>query len=257
MQADVVLTALSSKRLIAKGVVALPCLKRAWENGYVVVCTGTTNAFVAEELLGEPMVKPPFLTGHTTPAKVPSAGYIPSPMKTDLVFKNGQLVEDMSKFDAVKDFAAGDVLIKGANALNYEQQVAGVLIGHPEGGTVGGVLGPVIARKATLVIPCGLEKEVACDLLEVQRLQGQFDEQLNGVPSLWPVTGEIVTEIEALQVLTGCDAIHYSSGGILGAEGAVRLLLTGSAESVKAALALCQSIHGEPSFLEQCEAARV
>ncbi|NCQ32571.1 MAG: hypothetical protein GW802_35055, partial [Armatimonadetes bacterium] len=48
-----------------------------------------------------------------------------------------------------------------------------------------------------------------------------------------------------------------SSGGILGAEGAVRLLLTGSAESVKAALALCQSIHGEPSFLEQCEAARV
>lgn len=256
MQADVVLTVSESKRLIAKGVVALPCVKRAWENGYVVVCTGTTNAYVAEELLGEPMLKPPFITGHTTPANVKSSDHIPGPTKTDLVFKNGQIVEGMTKFDAAREFRAGDVLIKGANALNYEQQVAGVLIGHPEGGTVGGVLGPIIARKATLVIPCGLEKLVAHDIVETQRMLGRFDERLNGVSSLWPVTGEIVTEIEALQLLTGCEAIHYGSGGILGAEGSVRFMLTGDDDAVRKALELCQSLQGEPSFLEQCRQAK-
>lgn len=256
MQTDVVLTVAESKRLIGKGVAALPAVKRAWQTGYVVVCTGSTNAYVAEELLGEPMLKPPFLTGHTTPAHVRSAESLPRPLQSDFVFKAGRRVEGMTKFEAVKEFKPGDVLIKGANALNYQEQIAGVLIGHPEGGTVGGVLGPVIARKATLVIPVGLEKEVATDLLEIQRLQARLDDRLADIPSLWPVTGEIVTEIEALRLLTGCEAIHLASGGILGAEGGVRLLLTGDESAVRAAAALCESLQGEPSFLEQCRAAR-
>jgi hypothetical protein len=66
---------------------------------------------------------------------------------------------------------------------------------------------------------------------------------------MWPITGVIVTEIEALQILTGVDAHLYAAGGIAGAEGAVRLLLEGSDDEVKAALNLVDSIKGEPRYL--------
>lgn len=46
MKRQFVLTVSESKRLIAKGVAALPEVKRAMEEGMVVVATGTTNAYV-------------------------------------------------------------------------------------------------------------------------------------------------------------------------------------------------------------------
>jgi hypothetical protein len=53
VSALVALTPSESKRVIAKGVAALPEVKRAMERGLIVVGRGTTNAFVAEELTGE------------------------------------------------------------------------------------------------------------------------------------------------------------------------------------------------------------
>ena len=51
-QIQVTLTPAESKRLIAMGVAALPEVKRALREGIVIVAVGTTNARVAEELLG-------------------------------------------------------------------------------------------------------------------------------------------------------------------------------------------------------------
>ncbi|MCD6465357.1 hypothetical protein J7L27_03200, partial [Candidatus Bathyarchaeota archaeon] len=68
-------------------------------------------------------------------------------------------------------------------------------------------------------------------------------------PSLMPVTGLIVTEIEALKILTGVDATLVSSGGIAGAEGAVRLLVEGTKEQVEKTLSLLQTIKGEPLLM--------
>ena len=48
---------------------------------------------------------------------------------------------------------------------------------------------------------------------------------------------------------TGVDALLYSSGGVAGAEGAVRLLLEGTDEEVEAAIDLVDSIKGEPRYL--------
>ena len=53
ISALVALTPSESKRVIAKGVAALPEVKRAMERGLIVVGRGTTNAFVVEELTGE------------------------------------------------------------------------------------------------------------------------------------------------------------------------------------------------------------
>lgn len=52
MKALFTLTSSESKRLIAKGVKAMPGVQRALKEGTIIVAGGTTNAFVAEELLG-------------------------------------------------------------------------------------------------------------------------------------------------------------------------------------------------------------
>src|SRR5512141_3251492 len=55
-----------SKRLIAKAVASLPIVRRAKEHGRLIVSMGTTNAFVAEELLGESVEKYNFAAGFVS-----------------------------------------------------------------------------------------------------------------------------------------------------------------------------------------------
>ena len=50
MRAVVTLTPSESKRLIAKAVVRMPEVRKAWENAYLLLSDGTTNAFIAQEL---------------------------------------------------------------------------------------------------------------------------------------------------------------------------------------------------------------
>jgi hypothetical protein len=246
MKRQVVLTVSESKRLIAMGVAAMPEVSRAMEEGMVVVATGTTNAYVLEELWGKKIDKRRYRSGITTP-KTPEKHPEPQGERiSDIVFRKGEVVLELDRYNAVEEMEQGDVYIKGANALDYLGGKAGVLIGSTTGGTVGAVIGSVIGKKIHLVIPVGLEKLVYGDLDDLHWLAAQED---SGGPSLWPLTGTIITEIEALQLLTNVDAHQYAAGGIAGAEGAVRLLLDGTEEEVKAALELVVSIKGEPRYL--------
>ena len=52
MTVEVTLTPSESKRLIARGVKALPSVQHALKNNTIILAGGTTNAFIAEELLG-------------------------------------------------------------------------------------------------------------------------------------------------------------------------------------------------------------
>jgi hypothetical protein len=124
--------------------------------------------------------------------------------------------------------------------------MVGVLIGSSTGGTVGRVLPSIIGKKIELVIPIGLEKLVYTDINELHWIAGTDDSE---GPSLWPLTGTIITEIEALGILTGVDVYLYSAGGVAGAEGAVRLLLDGTDDEVEEALNLVESVKGEPRYL--------
>jgi hypothetical protein len=60
------------------------------------------------------------------------------------------------------------------------------------------------------------------------------------------VNARIITEIEAIAILTGAKATHVASGGIGGNEGSVVLSIEGPDDQVKAAFDLVQSIKGEP-----------
>ncbi|MBM3497286.1 MAG: hypothetical protein FJX74_01325 [Armatimonadetes bacterium] len=245
------LTVSESKRLIAKGVAQLPSVRRAMGKGLIAVCKGTTNAYVLEELLGQSIQKTGYVLGATIPVKgAARASLLPGSIP-EVILRDGRPADDLPTVqDAFKVMGRGDLVIKGANALDYDRKLAGVLIGHPEGGTVGGFIGRMHGRKFGLLIPVGLEKQVAGDLraAEVDLLSAGPDRYTG--PSLWVIHGEIFSEIEALRLLTGAEATQIGSGGIGGAEGAVWLLVKGTAEEVGAATALIESIHGEPPFTE-------
>ena len=67
---------------------------------------------------------------------------------------------------------------------------------------------------------------------------------------MWILTGEIVTELEAIKILTGATAFHANSGGVSGAEGAVWIVFRGTEDQVKKAFELAKSIQGEPPYTE-------
>jgi hypothetical protein len=225
MLCEIVLTVSESKRLIAKGVAAMPAVRDALADGVVAVATGSTNAYVVEELTGKPIEKNAYMTGATLPAGIGRKGLL-SRKVPDVVLRKGEPVEGAQATEIVGEMGPGDVFIKGANAVHYQTGKAGILIGHPTGGTIGATIGAIVSRRIALVVPVGLEKCVA-----------------------EPIDAQIITEIEALKLLTGADAMQSAAGGLAGAEGAVRLVARGTAEEIGRVTELADAVHGEPPFV--------
>ncbi|HEY3376335.1 MAG TPA: hypothetical protein VGL77_02475 [Armatimonadota bacterium] len=248
MQASIVLTVAQGKRLIAKAVTQVPAVRHALQHGTLAIGRGTTNGYVAEEILNVKISKGEYVAGRTLPPGVAPAR-LGTGQYPDIVIKHGQRVEGMTIAQAVEGMEPGDVLIKGGNALNYAQQTVGVLIGHPCGGTTGDNYGTVISRKIHLIIPIGLEKVVYEDIDELSRASRQLPVHPSvSAPALFPITGTIITEIEALALLFGVTARLYAAGGVAGAEGAIWLLLEGSEAALDAALDLHERLTREPNI---------
>lgn len=252
VQGQVILTVSEGKRLIAKAVAEMPVVKKALQDGMVIIARGTTNTYVAEELTGQKIAHGAYVIGWTGPAK---GGQAPEPGERveDIVLVNGQVQPGMSMDDALNALKLGDVVIKGANALDRQHKTAGVLIGggpNSSAGSTGKIYPVVVSRKAYLVIPIGLEKQVQGDVIDIANKMREPVESLNAIPSMFLVTGHILTEIEALELLTGASVFQAAAGGIGGAEGSSRLICRGTREQVEKALAIAESIQGEPAFLE-------
>ncbi|MFO7948554.1 MAG: hypothetical protein R6V19_17255 [Armatimonadota bacterium] len=243
------LTVAAGKRLIAKAVAQYGPVKDGMESGTVAVAKGTTNAYVLEELLGEKIDKGAYVLGKNLPPNFEDADGIFKGSMDEVVFKNGEIIEGVGVKEAAPDMKAGDVVIKGANALDLDNGCAGLLIGAPTGGTLGGLIGPVYGRGLHMIIPVGLEKQVAGSL----RTTAQYwnvDPELRRPknPGLWIMEGEIITELQAIEILTGAEAMQLAAGGVCGAEGTVWLAVTGTSEQIDAADALIDSVRDEPSF---------
>jgi hypothetical protein len=248
VQAQAILTVSESKRLIAQAVKEMPIVKNALADGMVIIGKGTTNAYVAEEITGKKIERAAFVRGRIQPAKggkkLPDVKAAP-----DIILEKGKVL-DLPLAEAVKKLKPGDVVIKGGNALDYKNKLVGVNIGAPDAGTAGAIMPYVVARKAYLVIPIGLEKLVAGDLVDLSLKMREPIETLNGLQSMFLLTGEVVTELEAIHVLTGATAFQCSTGGIGGAEGSLWLVFRGTKEQVTKALKLVHSIQGEPPYVE-------
>jgi len=245
MQTQVVLTSSQSKRLIAKGIAAWEPVKVAMRNGTVVIGKGTTNCYIAEEL-GHPVERAHYVAGRIAPA-----GLNTSHIKADgadVVIQKGQRLSGATIAEITPKMTIGDVFLKGANAINYDLGQAGILIGHPVGGTLGGSLGTLVSHRVRLVHPAGLEKNIPGDLAVTARRLVEEGEPVGESYGLWVTHGELFTEIEAFETLFDVEAVPVAAGGILGAEGAVTIALFGTRGELDRALDLAHTIQKEPPF---------
>ncbi len=247
VEAQILLTVAESKRLIAKAVAELPEVSKARNNGTIVITKGSTNAYVAEEILGKSIDKNGYVIGSFIPSE-PTAWPGFKPDMGEIILENGKVQNDMSLTDAAGRLEPGDVIIKGGNALDYENKLVGIVVGSPSGGTVGKILPSAVGSKAHLIIPIGLEKLVAGDLVEISNEMRKPVPGKEKIPSMFLTSGTIITEIEAIELLAGVKAFHAASGGLAGAEGAVWLIVRGSNACVDKALDIVSDIHGEPPF---------
>ncbi|MEJ2108951.1 MAG: hypothetical protein P8Z37_03370 [Acidobacteriota bacterium] len=249
-----VLTPAAGKRLIAKAVAAHPDIQPVLKSGIIAVVAGTTNGYVAEELLaalnqGEGFDRKRFFRGVTLPPSSQSTGGIPLPgtdsFPGDVIIVDGAWQKGKTIFDALDSLKEGDVVLKGANAVDITRRHAGVLIGDPKCGTVVAALQAAIGRRTRLILPVGVEKRIPGALNSIAQV-------LNAPgakgPRIFPVPGEILTELDAIRILTGAEAEITAAGGVGGAEGAVWLTITGESSQEKAAHDLMDSVCREPLF---------
>lgn len=249
-----VVTPSAGKRLIAKALAAHTAVKSALKNGTLVIVAGTTNGYIAEEILkslglSAGFSRKRFFRGITLPpgAAVTSEGRLAdeSEFPGDVVITKGEWRKGKTIVDVIDELREGDVILKGANAVDLQRKQAAILIGHPKAGTIAVALQAVLGRRVRLIIPVGLEKRVSSDLFclaEKVNLPGASGFRL------FPVPGQVFTEIEAVQSLTGATAEVIAAGGVCGAEGCCWLAISGSEEQEAAAEKLVASVASEPAF---------
>jgi hypothetical protein len=248
-----IVTSSAGKRLIAKALASNQTVLNAAKDGTLVIIAGTTNGYVAVEVLKtleiEGFSRKHFFRGVTLPPNkaVTPEGRLADETKFsgDVVITKGVWRKGKTINDVVDDLVEGDVILKGANAIDLERKQAAVLIGHPKAGTIAVALQAVVGRRVRLIIPVGLEKRVNGNLFELA-------EKLN-VPGasgyrLLPIPGQVFTEIQAVNQLTGATAELIAAGGVCGAEGCCMLAVVGTEEQERAAEKLFAQVVSEPAF---------
>ncbi|MCD2492592.1 hypothetical protein LQE92_08125 [Lacrimispora sp. NSJ-141] len=249
MRAVVTLTPSESKRLIAKAVVSMPEVKKAWKDAYILLSDGTTNALIAQELLQDKSISPSnsavgLCTDGLLCVTRPATRH-PFPS----VLYKGEVKSGRSFAEALSDYHKDTVVIKGANAVD-SNGFAGIIMTGFDGGTIPKIIGPVTSKGITMITPVGLEKLVPSVPAAVKALggAGKIDISMGADGGMFCLTNTIViTEIEAIRLLFGAEAALVASGGVGGNEGAVVLAVDGTKEQIPVMVEfLEQEVKGEP-----------
>lgn len=242
-QGMVTLTVAEAKRLIAKGVAALPQVKNALTNGTVLVAGGTTNAYVAEELTGLTIDQGRYTAGVICGGRCCVS--VADTRIPPLILRKGAPA-DIPWAQALEQLEPGDIFIKGGNALDLQGNV-GILLGNPRGGTIGAALGALAARGVEIVAPVGLEKLVP-SVPESARLLGigRMDYS-RGMPcGMQIVVGAtVISEDKALALLSGCQVTVAAKGGVGNCTGSTTLAFSGRKAEFQKALSVLDAVLGE------------
>jgi hypothetical protein len=263
MLAQVILTPAESKKLIAMAIARLDVVKQAAQEGLVMIHPSSSTYFIFEELTGTKPGTNYWVCGVVAPrgtcvemamlsgGHAPSAeNYNPGDLRGMWAINKGKALFELPLSELLAQMTAKDVYIKGVNALDI-QGSAGILIGEPvQGGALGVVLSAWRKKKFNFIYPAGLEKLIPVSIIqaakEAKRTQYEYGMGLSA--GLFPCPeGRIITEINAVELLSGATAVPVASGGLGGAEGAAILIIKGTDEQVKSAI----------GFIEQSKGARL
>lgn len=248
MRALFVFTPAESRRFIAKAVARMPQVERAQAEGEIAICHGATNVYVAEEIFGACTSRDKYLSGLVVNRILCVTQAEEKPPL--LLWRKGVLNAPAATMgETLKDFGAESVFIKGANAVDAEGNV-GVFVANPTGGTIGWSYGILSARGCHLIVPVGLEKLVpsvraaarSCGQDSLYYCQGI---RIGMIPIM---NATVVTEIEAFRILFDLKAVHVGGGGMTESQGAIVIVAEGERDRLDRAIALIESIKGEPSL---------
>jgi hypothetical protein len=261
MLAQIVLTPTESKKLIAKAIARLETMQQAVKGGIVALHPSSSTYFIVEEITGSKPKTNYWVCGVVTPrgmcvemAMVLGAGLTPDKESADpgnlqgaWVIEKGQLGGEEKLSSLLYRMTPSDVYVKGVNALDREGNV-GILFGLE--GSMGYIQAARRKRGFTIIYPAGLEKLIPLSVKEAAKEAklARYEFGMGMPVGLYPCpTGVTVTEVRAIEILSGASAIPIASGGLGGAEGAITLVLKGKADEVKKAL----------DFVEQSKGARL
>ena len=242
-----VLTCSMGKRLIAKGIAQHPDVRTALASGKLVIVAGSTNGYVAQEVLtglaqAEDFDPKGFRRGTVLPPDF-NAADARAPFPGDVVIAGSVWEKGKTIFDVADDLSAGDVILKGANAVDPVTRTAGVLIGHPQAGTSLPVVSAVTGRRVKLIVPVGMEKRIDRPVADAAADCNALDAE---GPGMLVLPGEVFTELDAIGLLTGATASLLAAGGVYGAEGSLWVGVSGQADQINAAADLIASVAEEP-----------
>lgn len=236
MEFQVTLTPAESRRLIAKGVVKLPELIRAYQEGILVVALGLTNACILEEL-GVKLERSKYLAGYISDRGC----VLPRELRaSEYCFSRGQPIALEQALDLI---SSRDVFIKGANAID-PNGVAGIFLASRTGGTIGRVIGTLMARGVQLIIPASIAKRIPHSISELASKLGlERIQRAMGPPlGIMPIHGKLITELEAFKLLGAREALLMGGLGAGAAPGSLMFYV----EAPQSVFELVAQIKGEP-----------
>lgn len=248
MKAQITLTVPEGKEIIAEAILVLPEVKKALKKGHVLLKGGTTISALSEKLVGKSL----WICGRITPkgtkegiapagsSKVTSATHC-------LLFTNGKAedVDSVIITEKALRLKKDDVFIISPNAFDAYGWAA-MMAGFPFGGPVGGAVTGLGAQGVITIIAAGQEKFIPGTIMEAVKAAGKTAIDISfGLPvGLIPFTGKIISEKEAIEILSEVKATIIGKGGILGAEGSVTLVVEGNRDEVEKIVEIVKSIKG-------------
>jgi|TARA_B100000029_G_scaffold3471_1_gene4164 hypothetical protein len=235
-----------SKRFIGRAVSKIPEVEYALSHAQLVIAHGSTNVFVAEEVLGYCPERDKYASGQVINGTLCQTESSEKPPILRLV--KGRPVPPVPTMD--ETLAGWDdkcVFIKGANAVDPEFNAA-IFNAHPGAGTIGFAFGKICGMGIPLIVPVGLEKLIPSVKQASTQLGHARVDYFNGqkIGMLPLINATVITEIQAFKILFGLNAIHVGGGGVSGSEGTVVLSVEGDKESVDIAIKEINTIKGEP-----------
>ena len=171
---EVVLTPTEAKRLLSKAVLARDEVKKALDQGMLVVHPSSTSIFILEELGLKIPEKGIWICGHISPKGlcisrevIASRLHLPpmpdleraSSYPFELVIRKGKVIplEESALSLVFKQVTSKDVFVKGVNAIDPEGKVGVLLAGHT-GGSIGAILNKQREINFKIIIPYYIKK---------------------------------------------------------------------------------------------------
>ena len=268
MRAQVVLTPTESKCLISKAIARMDVVKQALFQGTVVIHPSSTTYFLVKEITGDVPRTDHWVLGAVFPQGLcteagssgrrrPSEQPPPNPEQppkwnADMfpfkwVIKSGELRSGIPLGKILDEIGPEDVYVKGCNALDMKFNT-GVLFGHAGGGTIARVMKVQKEKGFSVILAAGLERLIPVSIAKAAKAMArahEFDYGMGMPCGLYPVKGgTTVTEIQAIEILSGAKAVPIAAGGLGGAEGATILAIEGDEEQVTKAIEYVEQSKG-------------